>query len=220
MNTKTKSPLKFAPLRIPGQSSDEQLDRIFTDKVTSCYLAAVLFGAIAIFEWFRYMQNSPPLPWLFTAFAVIAVGWAVIQIRRYKVLARNSKLGRDGERAVAQHLEWFRTRNFFVFHDVPQNDSNIDHVLIGTRGVYTIETKTLSKPMRGECKIVVDKEKIFANGKELSRNPIIQAKAQARWLYDFFAESQFKQFVQSVVVFPEWFVQPYDRNEINGASTL
>lgn len=124
------------------------------------------------------------------------------------------KLGRDGERAVAQYLEWFRTKDFFVFHDAPQGDSNIDHVLIGTRGVYTIETKTLSKPVRGECRIVVNQEKILANGKELDRDPIAQAKAQARWLYNFLAESQFKQFVQPVVVFPGWFVDPHDRKAL------
>lgn len=135
-------------------------------------------------------------------------------MRKGLAQARNLKLGRSGERAVAQYLEWFRTKDFFVFHDVPQGDSNIDHVLIGTRGVYVIETKTISKPVRGECKIVVDKERVFANGRELDRDPITQAKAQARWLYNFLAESQFKQFVQPVVVFPEWFVQPYDRKAL------
>ncbi len=214
MSAKTKSPLKWAPLRVAGQSSDEQLDRIFTEKVTSSYLAASFLVAIAVFEWFRYIQNSPPWPWLFTAMAVVAVGWAVIQTRRYKGLAHNLKLGRDGERAVAQYLEQLRTKDFFVFHDVPQGDSNIDHVLIGTRGIYTIETKTLSKPVRGNCKIVVDRGRVFANGKELNRDPITQAKAQARWLYDFLAESQFKQFVQPVIVFPGWFVEPHDRNAL------
>ncbi len=214
MGAKTKSPLKWSPLRVAGQSADEQLDRIFTDKVVSVYLVAVLFVAIAAFEWLREIQNSPPLPRLFTVFAVIAVGWAVIQIRRYKNRAHNLKLGRDGERAVAQYLEQFRTKDFFVFHDVPQGNSNIDHVLIGTRGIYTIETKTLSKPVRGDCKIVVDKGKVTVNGKELNRDPITQAKAQARWLYDFLAGSQFKQFVQPVVVFPGWFVEPHDRKAL------
>lgn len=34
--------------------------------------------------------------------------------------------------------------------------------------------------------------------------------AQARWLYNFFAESEFKAFVQPVVVFPGWWVEDFD----------
>lgn len=39
---------------------------------------------------------------------------------------------------------------------------------------------------------------------------LVQAKAQARWLHQFFAESDFKIFVQPVVVFPGWYVQKFD----------
>jgi len=135
----------------------------------------------------------------------------VIRVRQR---VKSLKLGRAGERAVAQYLEWFRTKDFFVFHDVPNGDANIDHVLIGPRGLYVVETKTLSKPIRGECRIRVQNEGVTANGRRLDRNPIVQAKAQARWLYNFLAESGFKQFVQPVVVFPGWFVEPFDMKSL------
>lgn len=82
----------------------------------------------------------------------VYAAYRVVRIRRH---LHQLRLGRDGERAVAQYLEWFRTAGFFIFHDVPNGDANVDHVLIGPKGAFTIETKTLSKPHRGECKITV-----------------------------------------------------------------
>jgi hypothetical protein len=86
--------------------------------------------------------------------------------------------------------------------------------LFGTRGIYAIETKTLSKPVRGQSSITFSGGRILANGHPLDRDPITQAKAQARWLYNFLAESQFKQFVQPVVVFPGWFVEKFDMRSL------
>ena len=40
----------------------------------------------------------------------------------------------------------------------------IDHVIIGPAGIFTIETKTWSKPVRGEARIVFDGEKLTAGG--------------------------------------------------------
>lgn len=210
MSEKTKSPILWAPHRVAGQSLSEQLiDNAFERLVGPAAMAFALV-LIAVLEWVRYLLKTPPAPWLYSIVALVAVAWAVYRGRSGFLRSKQLKLGRDGERAVAQYLEWFRTREFFVFHDVPSGDANIDHVLIGTRGPYVIETKTLSKPVRGDCRITVTESGVAANGRLLDRNPIVQAKAQARWLYYFLAESQFKAFVQPVVVFPGWFVEPFD----------
>ena len=212
MNPDTKrSPLgRATPLRVAGQSLDEELDNVIYDHVLSPVLVALFVAILAGLEWWRYVMNVKPSPWIFTAMAVLAFGYAVIKVMRTRQRIKQIRLGRDGERAVAQYLEWFRASNFFVFHDIPNGDANIDHVLIGPPGVFTIETKTLSKPQRGQCKITVVDGLIRANGHTLDRDPMIQAKAQAGWLKHFLAESQIKTFVQPVVVFPDWFVEPFD----------
>jgi len=202
--------LKRAPLRVAGQSLSEQLVDNAFDAIVGPYTVAVLLVVLAVLEWWRYFFKVPLSPWLYSAIAVGGVLWAMWKVRRGLTQAKSLQLGRDGERAVAQYLEWFRTKDFFVFHDVPNDDANIDHVLIGARGLYVIETKTLSKPLRGGCNITVRNGQLLANGRPLDRDPIVQAKAQARWLYNFLAESQFKQFVQPVVVFPGWFVEKFD----------
>lgn len=210
MEKSSKSPLKAAPLRVAGESLDRQIDEAIDDELMLPFLLALVAVVLAAMEWWRYATDARPSPWIASAIALAFCGYALWRWRRGLQRVKALKLGRAGERAVAQYLEWFRTKDFFVFHDVPSGDANIDHVLIGTRGLYVIETKTLSKPVRGECRITVAADGIRANGRLLDRNPIVQAKAQARWLYDFLGETGFKQFVRPVVVFPGWFVERFD----------
>lgn len=207
---RTRTPLQAQPLRVAGQSLSEEIDEFRYDHGVVPAVAAVMMSLLAAMEWFRFLTNARPTPWIYSGMAALAVGYAAFKVRRTRQQLKNLRLGRDAERAVAQYLEWFRTAGFFVFHDVPSADANIDHVLIGTRGVFTIETKAVSKPLRGECKVRVVDDAVSANGRVLDRNPIVQAKAQARWLHNFFKEAQFKAFVQPVVVFPGWFVEPFD----------
>lgn len=205
-----RSPLSGKPLRLPGQSIADEISDVAYDGVLAPLVVSLFMVFIAALEWWRYAINMKPNPWVFTAGALLACGYAVIRVIRTKKRLRELALGRDGERAVAQYLEWFRTAGFFVLHDIPNDGANIDHVLIGSRGLFTIETKTLSKPARGDCKVRVSEGQVFANEHAMQRNPLIQAKAQARWLSVFLGEAKFKVFVQPVVVFPGWFVQPFD----------
>lgn len=206
-----RSPLDRAtPLRVAGQSLDEELDNVIYDHAFSPLMVALFFTLMAGLEWWRYYWHMQPSPWIFTSLALLLAGYAAVKVKRTRQRVKQLKLGRDGERAVAQYLEWFRSANFHVFHDIPNGDANVDHVLVGPAGVFTIETKTLSKPLRGQCRVSIKDGVVSANGYALDRNPIVQAKAQAAWLKSFLAESQLVAPVQPVVVFPGWFVEPFD----------
>lgn len=215
MNGKTKSPLSAPNLRLPGESLQMQiLDEIFNHALVPL-LGAVSLSAFALAEWVRHFATLPPNPWPITIVAAIASTWAAWKFKRAMRRIDALKLGRQGERWVAQYLEGLRARDFHVYHDVPTGVANIDHVLIGPQGIFTIETKTLSKPERGRCIIKVTAEGIDANGFRLDRNPLIQAKAQAGWLRAYLGEVGFKPAIQPVVVFPGWFVeQQFDRAEV------
>ena len=56
---------------------------------------------------------------------------------------RSWRVGADGEEAVGSRLEKLAKHGWHVLHAVPIGDrgSDIDHVLIGPGGVYTINTK-------------------------------------------------------------------------------
>jgi hypothetical protein len=99
-----------------------------------------------------------------------------------------------------------------VMHDLVVDGFNVDHVLIGPGGIYAVETKTISKPARGECRVTCDGQSILVNGMKPDRDPVVQAKAGARWLHDLAKHSTGKAFpVQPVVLYPGWFVNPLPR---------
>jgi Nuclease-related domain len=94
-----------------------------------------------------------------------------------------------------------------VFHDVPGEGFNIDHVAIGPAGVFTIETKTRSKPEGRRVRTVVDRAGISIAGAPPSHGPLDQASAQANWLAELLRRSTSKPYrVRPVVLFPGWFV--------------
>lgn len=211
----TRSPVDRALLlRLPGQSLTEQLDDLLLDQILPAIMLAIFMLIVAGLEWWRYATDAKPNPILYSLVAVVMIGYAVYKVLRHQKHIRQIRQGRDGERVVAQLLERFRAAGFFVFHDVPSGDANVDHVLIGPQGIYSIETKTLSKPLRGECKIQITPDAVYANGYKLDRNPVVQAKAQAGWLRAFFSEQDFKAPVWPVVAVPGWFVETYDSREI------
>jgi hypothetical protein len=203
----TRSPLKSRPLRNPGQSVDEALGDSYDRLLMPLMLAAFLV-AIAAMEWFRHAMAVPLSPWLYTFFAAAAVVYATYRITKVLPEARQLRLGRDGERVVGQYLERLREKGYRVFHDVVGAGFNIDHVIIGPAGIFSVETKTYSKPVRGEARIQFDGEKLNVNGYELDRDPIAQAKAQASWLREVISESTSQKMpIRPVIVFPGWFIE-------------
>ncbi len=205
--TKTKSPLKDKPLRYAAQSLDEALDDLLMDKVMIFYLAGCMCLVAAVYEWWRYYKpiEQPPI-----ASTVVLVGMAMfcvvkifIHIRKMK----NYKQGRDGERAVGQYLETFREMGCHVFHDILGDKFNVDHVVISDKGIYVIETKTYSKPERGETVIDFDGRRVLINGRESKADIVTQAKAASSYVKKIINDSTGKNYkVFPVVLFPGWFV--------------
>ncbi len=171
-------------------------------------LYAIFFIGLACLEWFRYLTHTPPNPWLFTVTAILVTGYASFRVVRLRKKIKLLRLGREGERAVGEYLDRMRKNGYFIFHDVLGEGFNIDHVVCAPSGIYTIETKTRSKPVKGVAKIIVEGEKILINGQEMDRDAIAQSKAQASWLQSVLQESTGKKYpVQPVIVFPGWFVE-------------
>ncbi len=205
---KTKSPLKDKPLRNPGQSIDEQLRDLFDDRLLAPLMIALFLLLLAGMEWWRYYKPVKPAPFVFTAIAVLAVVFAAYRIATVWPRAKQLRLGRDGERAVGQFLERLRANGYEVFHDVVGNGFNVDHVLIGPAGIFTVETKTISKPAEGDATILFDGDTLRVAGFVPDRDPVVQAKAQASWLRAVVSESTGKKLpVRSVVLYPGWFVR-------------
>jgi hypothetical protein len=203
----SRSPLKAKPLRVPGQSVDEEIDRWINDTAASYFMAAAMLCVLASMEWLGYLTRSPRHPIAFSVMALIGVAAAAWRTFDVRSRVRRLRLGRDGERVVGQFLERLRDGGAQVFHDVPGQGFNLDHVVLSRHGLYAVETKTYSKPWP-EAKIMVDGDSLTMAGQTPDRDPIAQASLAARWLENNLQESTGRRFaVRGVVVFPGWFVE-------------
>lgn len=205
---KTRSPIKDKPLRLPGQSVAEQRGRLFEDMIETPLLLALFFVVFAGLEWWRYYSNAKFSPVLFSAAALALVLFAGFRVVRAIPKLRALRQAMEGEQAVGQFLERLREDGFQVFHDVIGSGFNVDHVLIGPSGVYTVETKTWSKPTQGNPRIVFDGQSIKVGSLEPDRDPVAQAKGQAGWLKAVLAESSGRKVnARPVILFPGWFIE-------------
>ena len=203
----SQSPLKAKPLRLPGESVDKEIDRWVNDAILEPFFGAGTLCIVAFFEWYGYLTHAPRQPMVFTVIAMAALLYAGRRFLVIRKKVRHLKQGRDGERAVGQFLERLREDGGQVFHDIPGEGFNLDHVVISTRGIYAIETKTLSKPWP-DAKVVVEGDALKVAGHVPDRNPIVQITAAAKWLEKKLRESTGKRFfARGVVVFPGWFVE-------------
>jgi hypothetical protein len=208
MSTPTKSPIKDKPLRHPGQSLEEERRKLLEDKLETPAILALFTTVWATMEWWRYYTDFPPNPVIFTLAAVLTIGFAGWRYIKTLPKARALRQGIEGEKAVGQFLERLRENGYLIFHDLVGNGFNIDHAIIGPAGIFTVETKTWSKPVRGEPRIKFDGETLTAAGREPERDPVVQARAQAAWLTSLLAESTGRTLnVFPVVVFPGWFIE-------------
>lgn len=207
MAAETRSPLKDKPLRLPGQSVQEEREDLLENAIGQPLTLALFLIVIAGLEWWRFYTNMKPSPVLFTGGAVLVAAYAGFRVRRALPKLRSLRQAVLGERAVGQFLERLREQGFNVFHDVVGKGFNVDHVLIGPPGVFTIETKTWSKPTNTRAEVVFDGDRLKIGSLEPDRDPIIQAKAQAGWLRSLLAESTGRTFdVRPAIVFPGWFI--------------
>jgi hypothetical protein len=208
-----KSPIKDKPLRYPGQSIDDQIDDLW-DSFTSWFFIAAFQILFILWVWMSYYSEKPQNPAYATILGTLISLVAIWKIYTIKQTINRLRMARDGEKVIGQYLDELRAAGAVTLHDVPGDKFNLDHVIVSPQGVFLIETKTYSKPIKGDARILIKDDQVLANGYVIDRNPLTQSRALARWLADILIASTGKKFqVRPVVVFPGWFVEPMTGKE-------
>jgi len=204
-----KSPIKDSPLRNPAESLDKQINRLINDDAMTHLMGIAIVLILTILEWWRWYMEQPPNPIGYSIIFLIVAAYNGYKIFKIKKKLKYLRQGRDGEKVVGQYLETLRESGAKVFHDVPGQNFNLDHVVIAPSGIYVIETKTYSKPDKGRSSIVFNGKSIKLNSGARDEKPIIQATAASTWLVSLLKESTGRKFeTKPVVVFPGWFIEP------------
>jgi hypothetical protein len=206
-------------LRPPGYSLSVQLDET-VDKIVNAMLSACVLcycAGVSVVLTVQLLAAHATVLWLAPA-VVLQVGFAVAGIwatlrafRQYRT-AQDYRLGLRGEQAVAEALNEAADCDFRVFHDLQTGKlGNIDHVAVGTRGVFLIETKARrrrkSRNQQAQHVVVYDGKTLqFPWGHDAEAIP--QAERNARWLSGYLTKKTGENVaVQPLVVLPGWFVE-------------
>jgi hypothetical protein len=111
-----RSPIKNLPVRVPGQSIDRQIGRLFDARVMPWFVAAGCTVFLAYMEWAHVWFKWGLSPWFWTVVAVVTVCLAVWRVRKVVPQARTLRMGqaKAGARDLCELVESTTGRKFFV----------------------------------------------------------------------------------------------------------
>lgn len=200
------SPLRDPRTRFAGQSLAEMIT-VVQDDISTELVSPFLLWGIAIFTLVYAFVPGKPNPWIFV---VIALGATLVAIRRIRALLKKKKLlrkGMVGEQILGKFLEeQLMPEKYHIIHDlvakVGERKFNVDHVIVGPTGIFSVETKNWTNPDGSYHQIFYDGKKILVDGKAPVRDPLVQGIAGAKWLKDLVETLTGRSFfVQPIVVF-------------------
>lgn len=208
-----RSPLSGKVFHQPGEQLRKRVADITDDigeKVARVvFIGPLLLLAVVIshFDW-----SSIRFGWAEGVVVLMLLGFLLWNVRglAHDMKRRNdAREGLAAELMTAQLLLPLMTQGCLVYHDIPADKFNLDHVVIGPNAVYMVETKSRRKPA-GKGK---DNATVHYDGTGLrfpdhaTTQPIEQARHEARWLAEYLRAAAGEPVVVfAVVALPGWFV--------------
>jgi hypothetical protein len=182
------------------------LDDKLTEETTTLLIVP---GLICLCTWFSRAKGLP----VFIPLILLSLAWTFFIAKRLVRTFQdrsNYQLGFDGERFVGEELTRLIGAGFEVYHDVPFDGFNMDHVLVGPPGVFLVETKTRRKPVidsrTTKCQVEFDGEKLYWPRTTETRD-LEQATNNARTLSRWLASAAGDPvYVTPILTFPGWWV--------------
>jgi hypothetical protein len=204
-----EDPFKELPLRPAGESLRLKIDELADEQQTS--LLTHLLAAMAMAMLIITVPGTFRL-WVGAATLVVVLIDAFTGVPKIIAITKRlwaARLGYMGERAVAEELNTLLVKGYRVFHDLPFEKFNIDHVVVGPKGVFSIETKTRRKPRQENA---TAEYKVVHEGKTLRwpkvsetktiEQALLNASTISKWIAASAAESVP---AQAIVAVPGWF---------------
>jgi hypothetical protein len=218
-------PFSDLPLRLPGESTQKAAEEHW-ERGMNWFEAMALFSGLSGL----YVGLAPPEQRLSHAIVLGGINLVVAAIATPRVAKSlrqywNHKLGFRGERFVAEELNQLLAYGWRVFHDVPFDGYNVDHVVVGPSGVFAVETKTRRK---WKAHATAHAAHIVKwDGRQLtwpsgSKNDfgLEQARRNARSTAEFISKACGESITcQPVLTLPGWWVEMVGRGDVVVAST-
>ncbi len=216
-----KSPLNTNLLRSPGESIYEKIESTQYDIDFSLTFLFIL----PLMAYIFYLKSNQSKFNSVTLLTLASIGIAYLSIKLVKQINARNKLtlGYEAELAVGQELNMLMRQGYYVFHDVnldvTTNKFNVDHVVLGKSGVFAVETKGRTKPVKGDAKVNAN---VKYDGTQLNfpnwveAEPVEQAKRQANTLQKWLSSSVGEVVeVKPVLAIPGWFVDRVGKGDVD-----
>ena len=165
-------------------------------------LAILCFAvAFALLKLWPRTSSRPMVSVIFAFVLAVAVVSLAALGKTFMQRSDRAERGADAEVRV-EHLLQALPAAYYTLHDLTFDGFNIDHIVIGPTGIFTVETKS----HRG--KITARGEDLLLNGRPFEKPVLKQAWSQAFTLRDLLKRDGKKPFpVRPILCFPNAFVQ-------------
>ncbi len=136
-------------LRIPGGSLLRRLDNL--NEQINLYLVYVIilpliiYSTLISYSYFQAEQPSLTVVWISSIICLALIAYLIFNLVQLLSQRKRIRLGYEGELAVGQELNQLMLHGYRVYHDFPADTFNIDHIIVGSKGVFAVETRTRSK---------------------------------------------------------------------------
>ena len=210
-------PFTDLPLRPPGESLRLEIERL-TERFETNLLQLILTGTLPL-AFFLTL----PFQWPFIVPTAVAVSIGYVYFGRGMVATAEElwkyRLAYMGERVVGEELNQLLAQGFRVFHDIPFENFNIDHVIVGPPGVFIVETKTRRKPsdIKGQPRatVVFDGARLeFPKWTETAA--IDQARRNARTAEQWLTKATGEPVTAcAILTYPGWWVERKAVSDVN-----
>ena len=150
---------------VQGESLQKKIDADI-EKYFCIWGFFLAFFILTLYIWLFYFGVWNITLGLAITFSVFTLGILVYGIRKSLKLfkhMRNCYKGMEGERLVGEMLNKLSCDSVRVFHDVCGDCFNVDHLIISTRGIFTIETKHYDR--KKGYKFLYQDGKLLFNGR-------------------------------------------------------
>jgi len=208
-----RSPLTDELMHLPGEQAQREAERL-AEVADERMLIAVLIGPMILAVWALQKVDVRSLHFGITEVALFVLvlivgGWATWSASKVLHTRRKFLEGRAAERATAQALVSLMSKGCVVYHDIPADKFNLDHVVVGPGAVFMIETKSRRKPAapgKASAAVKFNGEALeFPSWRETK--VLDQARAQSRWLGDYLYRKTGERIrVEPVLALPGWYV--------------
>lgn len=209
-----RSPLTKNMLRTPGESLRKEIEELEVDHRAFLALIFALPFILLSFTLLQILFLDPQNPvwhWVVYIISVLAsTVWLSKRIDAKKEKIRRFTLGMEGEVATGEELNQLMLSGCHVFHDIPFEYGNIDHVVVSRSGVFSVETKALSKENEsGSHKAIIDFTKNIIRFSD--RNwllPLDQLEMNCRWLSQYLTKSTgIEVNAESMLALPGYYIE-------------